>query len=82
MTHSAVETELELSRGFIREHLGPDVPDDSDLFESGLASSLFAVQIVMWIERTFEISVQSHEMNIENFQSIAAVAEFVRQRRF
>ena len=54
--------------------------DDDDLFESGLVNSLFAVQLMTFIEKTFAIEVGADDLDIKNFQSIDAATEFVLRR--
>ena len=69
-------------RAFVVSHIGhEDVSDDDDLFTTGLVSSLFAVQIVMWVERTFGVPVGPVDLDIDNFRSITAIAGFVRRKR-
>ena len=51
--------------------------DDDDLFESGFANSLFAVQLMTFIEKTFAIEVGMDDLDIENFKSLNAAAAFV-----
>ena len=54
-----------------------DLKDDDHLFESGLANSLFAVQLMTFIEKTFAIEVGMDDLDIENFKSLNAAAAFV-----
>ena len=54
-----------------------DLDDDDNLFESGLVNSLFAVQLMTFIEKTFGIEVGMEDLDIENFKSLNAAAEFV-----
>lgn len=69
-------------RAFVLDHIGnPDVGDDEDLFTSGLVSSLFAVQIVTWVERALGAQVGPADLDIDNFRSITAIAGFVRRKR-
>lgn len=51
--------------------------DDDNLFESGIVNSLFAVQLMTFIEKTFAIEVETDDLDIENFKSINAAAAFV-----
>ena len=51
--------------------------DDDNLFESGIVNSLFAVQLMMFIEKTFAIEVGMDDLDIENFKSLNAAAAFV-----
>jgi acyl carrier protein len=72
----------ETIRAFVARHTGGEpVADDRDLFAGGLVSSLFAVQIVMWVERTFELSVQSDDLDMANIRSVDAIADFVARKR-
>ncbi|MEU9714613.1 acyl carrier protein [Streptomyces sp. NPDC047976] len=69
-------------RGFIAEHVrDTELTDDHDIFATGSVSSLFAVQLVMWVERTFGISVQPADLDIENFRTVNDVVRFVEDRR-
>ena len=54
-----------------------DLKDDDLLFESGLVNSLFAVQLMTFIEKTFAIEVGMDDLDIENFKSLNAAAAFV-----
>ena len=54
-----------------------DLNDDDDLFESGLVNSLFAVQLMTFIEKTFAIEVGMEDLDIDNFKSLNAAAAFV-----
>jgi methoxymalonate biosynthesis acyl carrier protein len=69
---------IEQVRQFVTSHLGEhDIADEEDLFDSGLASSLFAVQIVMWVEKTFHLALTRADLDIARFRSLSAIAAFV-----
>lgn len=55
--------------------------DDDNLFESGIVNSLFAVQLMTFIEKTFGIEVGMDDLDIENFKSLSATAAFVSRKR-
>ena len=55
----------------------PNLADDDNLFESGIVNSLFAVQLMTFIERRFAIEVGVDDLDIENFKSLNAAAAFV-----
>jgi methoxymalonate biosynthesis acyl carrier protein len=54
--------------------------DDDNLFESGIVNSLFAVQLMTFIEKTFSIEVEMDDMDIENFKSLNATTTFVLKK--
>lgn len=57
-----------------------DIQDDDDLFESGLVNSLFAVQLMTFIEKTFAIEVDPDDLDIRNFRSLNAATSFVLKK--
>lgn len=68
-------------RDFIQSSINIDgLGNDENLFESGIVNSLFAVQLMTFIERTFAIEVGSDDLDIENFKSIDATAAFVEKK--
>lgn len=54
--------------------------DDENYFESGFLNSLFAVQLMTFLERKFNIEIGGNDLDIENFKSVNATAAFVEQR--
>jgi len=54
-----------------------NLDDDDNLFESGIVNSLFAVQLMTFIEKTFAIEVGMDDLDIENFKSLNAATAFV-----
>lgn len=59
----------------------PGLTDDDDLFESGIVNSLFAVELTTFLERTFAIEVNTDDLDIANFKSIEAAADFVVRKK-
>jgi methoxymalonate biosynthesis acyl carrier protein len=58
----------------------PGLRDDDDLFESGIVNSLFAVQLMTFVEKTFSIEVAEEDLEIDNFRSLDATAGFVLRK--
>ena len=54
--------------------------DDDNLFESGIVNSLFAIQLMTFIEKTFAIEVEMDDLDIENFKSLNATTAFVLKK--
>ena len=57
-----------------------NLEEDDHLFESGIVNSLFAVQLMTFIEKTFQIEVGMDDLDIDNFKSIKATAAFVMKK--
>ena len=65
---------------FLRS-LNLDVPSaDTDLFETGLLDSLAFVELLVAIEKEFGVTTSVADLEVDNFRSIARVAEFVTAR--
>jgi acyl carrier protein len=74
--------QLTTIRGFVAGHLGGlEFTDQDDLFATGLVNSLFAVQVVMFVEKTFGMPVAGEDLDIANFSSIARIDQFVTGKR-
>lgn len=68
-------------RGFLVPHLnGLRVTDDEDIFATGYLNSLFAVQLIKWIEDAFNVPIASEDLDIGNFRTIASIEEFVERK--
>lgn len=69
-------------RSFILQsvHLS-DLKDDDNLFESGLVNSLFAVQLMTFLEKTFSVEVTADDLEIDNFKSVQAATGFILRKR-
>jgi acyl carrier protein len=77
------ETEIRAKiRAFILASINlPDLADDDNLFESGIVNSLFAVELMTYLEKTFGIEVTPDDLEIAYFQSIEAAAGFVLRKK-
>ena len=73
-------------RESLRRFLGQFVPvrllaDADNIFSSGFVGSLFAMQLVLYVENTFGIAVEGVDLNIANFRSIDALCAFVSAKQ-
>lgn len=59
----------------------PELKNDDNLFETGIVNSLFAVQLLTFLEKTFDIQVSPEDLLMENFQSIDSATLFVLQKQ-
>jgi acyl carrier protein len=57
-----------------------DLDDDADLFDSGIVNSLFAVQLMTFVEKTFGIDVGMDDLDMANFKSLNATTAFVLKK--
>ena len=57
-----------------------DWRDSDDIFAMGFINSLFAMQLVLWVEKEFVISVENDDLEIGNFNSVDNIAGFVARK--
>lgn len=57
-----------------------DLKDDEDIFSLGFVNSLFAMQLVMFVEQTFQVAIADEDLNIDNFRTINALASLVERK--
>jgi acyl carrier protein len=67
-------------RQFISRFVRSDLRDGDDIFASGFVNSLFAMQLVQFVETEFGFTVDGEEMELDNFRSIDALAGFVERK--
>ena len=61
--------------------LNLDVPSiDTDLFETGILDSLAFVDLLLALERRFGVTTSLEDLEVDNFRSIARIADFVTAR--
>jgi len=57
-----------------------ELTHDLQLFDSGIIDSTGVLELVAFLEESYDIQVDDAEMLPENFASIAALAAFVRRK--
>lgn len=69
-------------KSFLTEASGiNDIDEHTELFSSGIVNSLFAIQLVMYLEKSFNIEIGMDDLNMDNFNSIAAICSFVESKQ-
>lgn len=64
-------------RRFSRKH---ELQDDEDLFAKGVVNSLFAMQLVLFIEKEFGVKVENSDINLNTFRTIASITALVEKK--
>jgi len=54
---------------------------DTDLFKGGYINSLFALEMVLYLEQTFKIKIKNKEITEKNFRTINNIAEVVERSK-
>lgn len=67
--------------GFLTDRIKTEVAPDQDLFKSGLVSSMFAMQLVVYLEETYDIAIIGPELKLDNFRTVQAMTALVLRLR-
>lgn len=50
-----------------------NLTDDDDLFEKGFVNSLFALQLILFLEKEFRVRIPNDVIKEDNFRSVNAI---------
>ena len=59
---------------------GYQLSEDASFLEEGIVDSTGVLELVMFVEETFNITVEDEEIVPENFDSVSCLAAYVRHK--
>lgn len=66
---------------FLGKYFDTDkVSGDDNIFEKGLVGSLFAMQLVSFLEKEFNIVINNDELDLDNFKDVHSINAFVTSK--
>ncbi|GAA3298876.1 acyl carrier protein [Streptomyces cinereospinus] len=60
----------------LRRQVGPD----DDYFAQGLVDSLFALELVTFVENRFALTIEVEDLDLDSFRTAGRITEFVRRK--
>jgi methoxymalonate biosynthesis acyl carrier protein len=66
---------------FLERKTRQQVGTGTDLFKSGLVSSMFALELVVHVESEFGITIEGPDLTLDNFRTVDAMTELVLRLR-
>jgi methoxymalonate biosynthesis acyl carrier protein len=72
--------EEEIAR-YVAEKTGTLPEVGQDLFATGLANSMFALELVVFLERTYSVTVAGADLQLPNFRTAESMAALVGRLR-
>ena len=76
-----MEQAKEKLRAFLARHIvGWTIVDEDQIFAAGFVSSMFAMQLVLFLEKNFKIAIGDEDLELKNFQSINAMTELIARK--
>ena len=81
--YNNIEEELKneiniLSKEAIGENIEINIGDN--ILEQGILDSPAIIKLVLFIEKKYKITIEQNEMNINNFESIKIIVEFINNK--
>jgi len=78
LTNGHLQTHI---RTLVADKLNLDVPTvETDLVDAGMLDSLTLVELLLHLEQDFDMKISLDELEIDQFRSIARIANFVSQQ--
>lgn len=78
MTSAEIETKL---RGFLAKYFRKrELQNNEDMFALGFVNSLFAMQLVMFLEKEFAIRIETKDLDMANFRSINNIIKLIESK--
>lgn len=77
-TPEAIEQDL---LGFVETRTKTTVPPTQDLFATGLVSSMFAMELVVYLEQNFQVAIVGPDLKMDNFRTVERMTELVLRLR-
>lgn len=65
---------------FLSAALRREVGPDEDYFALGLADSLFALELVTFVEGRFSLTVEVEDLDLESFRTANRITRFVQRK--
>ena len=77
----SMNSRAQLRQFLLRRFPHAQLTDDQDIFALGFATSLFAMELVLFVEKQLGVQVSNSDLRIDNFRSVDAVVALVERTR-
>ena len=57
-----------------------DLQNDEDIFAGGFVNSLFAMQLVLFLEGEFAIKIERQDLKLDNFRTVNSLTQLVERK--
>lgn len=84
MSEVLVQTEEQITErihGFLAQSFaGRTLNEEDDIFALGFGNSLFAMQLVSFLEQEFHFQIESDDLEMDNFRTLRAMVQLVKKK--
>ena len=74
------ENKVRIRTFFGRFFCAAQLADADDIFAAGYVNSLFAMQLIAWLEKDFDIVIEDSDLKISNFNSVHSIAALIESK--
>ncbi|MEH1807648.1 MAG: acyl carrier protein [Nostoc sp.] len=68
-------------KNFLAKFFGNhDLQPDEDIFALGFVNSMFAMQLVLFVEQEFQITIENDDLELENFRTINSIVNLIERK--
>ncbi|MDZ8135357.1 MAG: acyl carrier protein [Nostoc sp. DedQUE04] len=68
-------------KSFLTKFFGNhDLQPDEDIFALGFVNSMFAMQLVLFVEQEFQITIENDDLEFENFRTINSIVNLIERK--
>ncbi len=84
-----IKKNLEVNKMSVKEKLNVflskffnvnEIEETDNIFEKGLVTSLFAMNLVTFIEKEFDIFIDNTELDLDNFKDIHSIVTLIEKK--
>ena len=69
-----------IADNFLFSDDGYQLSDDASFLEEGIVDSTGVLELVMFVEETFNVAVEDEEIVPDNFDSVSQLAAYIRRK--
>ncbi|WP_212697376.1 acyl carrier protein [Vallitalea pronyensis] len=81
MNRDVIRTKIKTFLGkFFGEKGVESLGDDDNFFELGFVNSLFAMQLITFIESEFDVTIDVAELNMDNFNTLHKIVDTIDKK--
>lgn len=74
------DTKTRISAFLSRFFQNTELKDDQDIFSLGFVNSLFAMQLVLFLEKEFTFAIGDSDLDMDNFRTVGAMVKLVQRK--
>lgn len=74
------ERKLKIKEFLARYFRNHDLKDDEDIFALGFVNSLLAMQLVSFVEKEFQISIDDDDLDLDNFRTLSSMDQLIEKK--